>query len=69
MPKNISSVDLTNQNLSFEQNNMLLKLITFKLYNMSIDVNCYKDDKFIKNMNIPFAQIPKKLKSILKSNK
>ncbi len=58
------------QNLSFEQNGMNLKIISFNKKNMTVDVNCYdKSDKFIKKMNIVYAQIPKKLKAILKSNK
>lgn len=57
-------------NLSFEQNGMTMKIILFNKKNMTVDVNCYdKNDKFIKKMNIVYAQIPKKLKSILKSNK
>jgi len=57
-------------NLSFEQNGMVLKIIYFNKKNMSVDVNCYdKNNKFIKKMNVVYAQIPKKLKAILKSNK
>ncbi len=63
-------VNKLNHNLSFEQNGLTMKIIYFNKKKMNVDVDCYdKNDKFIKKMNIVFAQIPKKLKLILNPKK
>jgi len=63
-----SIIDIKNKKLLFKRDDYLYKLEYFKTTNMSIDTLCYKNDKFIKKENIPFAQLPKKLKKIIKPN-
>ena len=58
------------KNLSFEHNGYLAKIVFFNQKNMSVDVNYIdKNDKFIKKGNVVFAQLPKKLKTILNPKK
>lgn len=58
-------IDLKNMNLSFEDRNQTIKLITFKTTNMTLDIEVYENGNFIKKSNMVFAQIPKKLKAKL----
>ncbi len=54
------------KNLSFEHNGQIARIVFFNQKNMSVDINYVdKNDKFIKKGNVVFAQLPKKLKSIL----
>lgn len=66
MAKNKKSIiDLSKMNLSFEERDQTIKLLTFKTSNMSIDIAIYEKEKFIKNSSMVFAHIPKKLKAQL----
>ncbi len=57
-------MDITN--LSFERNNEILKITHFNKKNMIVEVDCFdKNNTFIKKDKVVFAQIPKKLKTIL----
>jgi len=60
-----SIIDLSKMNLSFEERDQTIKLLTFKTSNMSIDIAIYEKEKFIKNSSMVFAHIPKKLKAQL----
>ncbi len=60
-----SVLNLKDKELSFKREAYTYKLEFFKSSNMSIDTLCYKDDKFIRKENIPFAQLPKQLKKII----
>ncbi len=60
-----SIIDLKKMNLSFEDRNQTIKLITFKTSNMSLDIEIYENDEFIKKSNMVFAHLPKKLKAKL----
>jgi len=62
-------IDLKKQNLSFQRDAYTYKLQCFRIVNMSIDTRVFKQEKFIQNENIPFAQLPKELKKIVKPNK
>ena len=62
-------IDLKNQSLSFKRDAYTYKLECFRTTNMSIDTRVFKNDEFIQNENIPFAQLPKELKKIVKPNK
>jgi len=66
MAKNKKSIiDLSKMNLSFEERDQTIKLLTFKTNTMSIDIAIYEKEKFIKNSSMVFAHIPKKLKAQL----
>ncbi len=57
------------EELSFIQNGLLMKIISFNRKKMVADLKCYKEDKFIKDSKINFAQLPKRIKIILNPKK
>lgn len=59
-------IDLKHLNLSYQERNQTIKLLTFKKTNMTLDIAIYENDKFIKNSNIVFAHLPKSIKSKIK---
>ena len=62
-----STIDLSKENLSFEERNQTVKLLNFKPETMSLDIAIYEKEKFIKNTTMVFAHLPKKLKAKLNS--
>ncbi|EFU70411.1 malate dehydrogenase [Aliarcobacter butzleri JV22] len=62
-------VDLSKENLFFEEKNQTIKLLNFRLDNMSLDIAIYEKDKLIKNSSMVFAHLPKKLKAKLNPKK
>ena len=60
-------VDFKSKKLEFKRNDMDCLIDTLKISNMTVDIRCFKNSKFIKNDNIPFAQLPKELKKIVNS--
>ena len=65
MAKSKKSIDLSKYNLSFKQTNQTIKLLTFKIDNMTLDISIFEKGKFIKNSTMVFAHLPKKLKTKL----
>jgi hypothetical protein len=63
------TIDLKPLKLHFKRDEYTYNLEYFKTNTMSIDTACYKNNTFIKKENIPFAQLPKELKKIVKPNK
>jgi len=58
-------IDLRNQKISYEQNNLIYKVISFKTSNMTVDVSSFKDDKLVETSTIAFAHLPKAIKGII----
>lgn len=58
-------IDLKNMNLFFEDRKQQVKLITFKVSTMRLDVQIYENDILVKEQEMAFAHLPKKLKSKL----
>ncbi|AGR76847.1 MULTISPECIES: hypothetical protein [Arcobacteraceae] len=69
MAKSKIIVDLSKENLFFEEKNQTIKLLNFRLDNMSLDIAIYEKDKLIKNSSMVFAHLPKKLKAKLNPKK
>lgn len=59
-------IDLRSKNITYEDKNQVIKLISFKKSNMTIDIAIYESGKLIKNSNIVFAHLPKNIKSLIK---
>ncbi len=68
MAKKKRTVDLSAQNISFSENNIIYKLLRFKVDNMTLDVIRYEDGVKMDEYNIPFAHLPKALKKQIKPN-
>ena len=60
-----SIIDVSSDNLFFEERNQIIKLLNFKTDLMSLDIAIYEKEKFIKNSTMVFAHLPKKLKARL----
>ena len=60
-----SIIDVSSNNLFFEERNQIIKLLNFKTDLMSLDIAIYEKEKFIKNSTMVFAHLPKKLKARL----
>ena len=60
-----STIDLSKENLTFEERNQTIKLLNLKTDTMSLDIAIFEKDKFIKNSTMVFAHLPKKLKARL----
>ena len=60
-----STIDLSKENLTFEERNQTIKLLNFKTDTMSLDIAIFEKDKFIKNSTMVFAHLPKKLNAKL----
>ena len=69
MAKSKIIVDLSKENLFFEEKNQTIKLLNFRLDNMSLDIAIYEKDKLIKTSSMVFAHLPKKLKAKLNPKK
>ncbi|MFW0743234.1 malate dehydrogenase [Aliarcobacter butzleri] len=69
MAKSKIIVNLSKENLFFEEKNQTIKLLNFRLDNMSLDIAIYEKDKLIKNSSMVFAHLPKKLKAKLNPKK
>ncbi|XPV70128.1 MAG: malate dehydrogenase [Halarcobacter sp.] len=59
-------IDLKPMNLSYQDRDQTIKLLTFKKSNMTLDIAIYENEKFIKNSNMVFAHLPKSIKSKIK---
>lgn len=58
-------IDLSKENLSFEERNQTIKLLNFRTDTMSLDIAIFEKEKFIRNSTMVFAHLPKKLKAKL----
>lgn len=58
-------IDLSKENLFFEERNQTIKLLNFKTETMGLDIAIFEKEKFIKNSTMVFAHLPKKLKAKL----
>ena len=63
-----TTIDLSKENLFFEERNQTIKLLNFKTDTMSLDIAIFEKEKFIKNSTMVFAHLPKKLKAKLNPN-
>jgi hypothetical protein len=60
-----SAIDLSKENLFFEERNQTIKLLNFKPETMKLDIAIYEKETFIRNSTMVFAHLPKKLKAKL----
>ncbi|RXJ93476.1 malate dehydrogenase [Malaciobacter molluscorum] len=56
-------IDLSKQNLSYEEKNQIIKILNLNQQSMNLEVSIFQNNEFIKKTTIAFAHIPKKLKA------
>lgn len=66
MAKKKPIIDLKSKNITYQEKNQLIKLLSFKKTNMTLDIAIFESGKFVKNSNIVFAHLPKNIKSLIK---
>lgn len=58
-------IDLSKENLFFQERNQTIKILNFKTDSMSLDIAIFENNIFIKNSTMVFAHLPKKIKTKL----
>ena len=59
-------IDLKTKNITYQERDKTIKLLSFRKSNMTLDVAIYENGEYIKDDNIVFAHLPKSVKSIIK---
>jgi hypothetical protein len=65
MAKKKSNIHLESKNITYVQDDTTYKVIALKTSSMTVQLQCFKNDVFIKNTTLPFAHLPKKIKSLV----
>lgn len=65
MAKKRQNIDLKNKRISYEENGLKHELQLFKTSSMTVDIKCTKNGEFVKETTLPFAHLPKKIKSLI----
>ena len=68
MAKKKKSIELSKDNISFQEKDTLYKLLRFYPDKMTIDTMVYENGQKQGMRNLPFAHLPKELKKIIKPN-
>ena len=66
MAKKKKIINLKSLGIKYEENNTTYKLNYLNKSNMTVDMDCYKSEKFIENKSIAFAHLPKSIKLLVK---
>ena len=68
MAKKKKSIELTNQNIEFQEKDTLYKLVRFYPDKMTVDTMVSENGVKQGMKNLPFAHLPKEIKKIIKPN-
>ena len=62
MAKRKKSVDLTMQNIEFQSDEGVVRIVRFNPNTMTVDVNIHQEGMKVRSETLPFAHLPKPLK-------
>lgn len=65
MAKKRQNLDLKNRNITYIENGITHEVIYLKAATMTVDIKCYENGNYTKTITLPFAHIPKKIKSLI----
>lgn len=65
MAKKRQNLDLKNKNIKYDENGVTHEVIYLKASSMTVDVKCYEKGEYTKTITLPFAHLPKKIKSLI----
>jgi len=65
MAKKKPTLDFSNDNITFKNKEQIVKVLSLNLNSMNVEVIEIEDDKK-KVRKIPFAQLPKEIKKVLR---
>ncbi len=59
-------IDLRPKNISYKDKGQIIKLLSFKKSNMTLEISIFEGGEHLKNSTIAFAHLPKSIKSLIK---
>lgn len=68
MAKKKEIIDFRNKNINFTSEGETCQVLFLKKANMTVELTCYEKEKSKYNKTIPFAHLPKAIKSLIKPN-
>ncbi len=68
MAKKKEIIDFRNKNITYTLEGITYKVLFLNKANMNVELSCFEKDKFTQNKTLPFAHLPKSVKSLIKPN-
>lgn len=68
MAKKKEIVDFRNKNITYTQDGVEYKVLFLKKANMTVELSYFGKEKIKQNKTLPFAHLPKAIKSLVKPN-
>lgn len=68
MAKKKEIIDFRNKNIKYTQDGIEYKILYLKKANMTVELSYNEKEKTIQNKTLPFAHLPKTIKSLIKPN-
>lgn len=65
MAKKRQNLDLKNKNITYIEKGITHEVIYLKASSMTVDIKCYENGNYTKTITLPFAHVPKKIKSLI----
>ena len=68
MAKKKEIIDFTNKDITYTLEGIKYKVLFLNKANMNVELSCYEKEKITYNKTLPFAHLPKAIKSLVKPN-
>lgn len=68
MAKKKEFIDFRSKNITFDFEGENFKVLSLKTSNMTVELQCFEKENKTSNKTIPFAHLPKSIKSLVKPN-
>lgn len=68
MARKKEMIDFRNKNITYNQEGVEYKVLSLKKTNMTVELSCIQKEKNLQNKIIPFAHLPKAIKTLVKPN-
>jgi hypothetical protein len=68
MAKKKEIIDFRNKNITYTLEGVKYKVLFLNKANMNVELSCYENEKLTQNKTLPFAHLPKAIKSLVKPN-
>ncbi|WP_419764861.1 MAG: hypothetical protein ACNI28_00445 [Arcobacter sp.] len=68
MAKRKEIVDFRNKDITYTLEGIKYKVLSLNKANMNVELSCFEKEKLTQNKTLPFAHLPKAIKSLVKPN-
>ncbi len=68
MAKKKEIIDFRNKDITYTNEGIKYKVLSLNKANMHVELSCFEKEKFTQNKTLPFAHLPKAIKSLVKPN-